>query len=179
MRPAHARCLAAVYLSVWQRKIGIFHLFELMSKFKLKEKAKAIDDAIKDSFFIASKDALAFYQKGFANEGFTDERLRKWVPRKNQIRGGLGASLRTRHPNTLPTLTKSGRLRKSLKVNTNFKSRITIWTDVEYAAVHNEGLRSGRGFKMPKRKFLGYSSTLNRRILAKMTAKIATAIKNA
>jgi phage gpG-like protein len=35
--------------------------------------------------------------------------------------------------------------------------RVTVGTEVPYAAIHNEGLRAGRGkgFKMPKRQFMG------------------------
>ena len=39
-------------------------------------------------------------------------------------------------------------------------------TPVPYAIVHNEGLRAGRGkgFKMPKRQFIGESAVLNNKI---------------
>ena len=45
---------------------------------------------------------------------------------------------------------------------------VKILTDVPYASVHNNGERSGRGrgFKMPKRQFIGYSGKLNRNIIA-------------
>lgn len=156
------------------------YLLELMSKFRLNKLARSVDRAINDSLSIMGKDAKIFFEDSFKKEGFTDERFEKWQPRKGQIRGGLGAALKVGHKNTKPTLTDTRKLRKSLKLLTHFK-RAIIETTIPYAAVHNEGLRTGRGrgVKMPKRKFMGNSKTLEKRMLAKLTAKIETAILNA
>jgi phage gpG-like protein len=51
----------------------------------------------------------------------------------------------------------------------------TIGTAEQYADVHNEGLRSGRGqgFQMPKREFIGESELLNHKIEQKIEQELA------
>lgn len=143
-----------------------------MNKFKLNKISIAVDKAFKESLDIVAKDAKAFFEKSFRDEGFTDNSFDKWQPRKGQLRGGLGAALKGSHFNTLPTLTKKRVLRRSLKIVKGF-NMITIFTNVPYAARHNYGLDG-----MPQRKFMGHSRLLERRMRAKVTAKINTAIKN-
>lgn len=105
------------------------------------------------------------FTESFKNQGFTDESLQMWKPRKKTERSRMGSRA---------ILVKSGRLRRSLRTKRVGILSIKILTDVPYASVHNNGERSGRGkgFKMPKRQFIGYSGVLNRKIIAKFDSKI-------
>jgi phage gpG-like protein len=154
----------------------------MATKFRLKEKAVAVEKAFKESLEIAGNDAVAHFKKSFDNQGFTDESLTTWKPRKGQIRG-LGANVRGGLPNTKKTLTKTGALKKSIRVVSTNGLKVRIESALAYSAIHNEGLRGnawGRHpFKMPKREFMGNSRLLERRSFAKMKAKVKTAILNA
>lgn len=101
--------------------------------------------------------AVNHFTKSFSDGGFTDESLQRWQPRKRAERGKSRA-----------ILVKSGRLRRSLRSRRLGNLAVKIMTDVPYASIHNNGERSGRGrgFKMPKRQFIGYSGKLNRKIIA-------------
>ena len=100
--------------------------------------------------------AVTHFTKSFANQGFTDESLSTWKPRKRSERGKSRA-----------ILVKSGRLRRSLRSKRFGSLAVKIMTDVPYARVHNNG--EGR---MPKRQFIGYSGQLNRKIIAMMDKNI-------
>lgn len=140
-----------------------------------------VDFAVKDTIAILARDANQHFRKSFSNEGFTDEVLQKWKPREKQIRGTGLVRLKYKHVNTKQTLTKSGRLRNSIK--TSLGRNIAVLTSsLPYSAIHNDGLM-GRAwgkypFKMPKRQFMGNSRSLERRSQAKFIAKINTAILN-
>lgn len=100
------------------------------------------------------------FTNSFREQGFTDESKQAWQPRKRADRG--------RSKGNRAILVKSGRLRRSLRTRRIGSLAGKILTDVPYARVHNDGLRSGRGkgFIMPKRQFIGYSGKLNRQIIA-------------
>lgn len=73
----------------------------------------------------------------------------------------------------------SGRLRKDVanSVSTGHKNSnlsYTLVVENEYAKVHNEGLKSGRGagFIMPKRQFVGMTANLNAKLLRKINLKL-------
>jgi phage gpG-like protein len=109
--------------------------------------------------------AANHFTTSFRNQGFTDESLQMWKPRKRTERSRMG---------NRAILVKSGRLRRSIRSKRFGFLSVKILTDVPYASVHNNGERSGRGrgFKMPKRQFIGYSGVLNRKIIAKMDVTI-------
>ncbi len=109
--------------------------------------------------------AANHFTTSFRNQGFTDESLQRWQPRKRTERSRMG---------NRAILVKSGRLRRSIRSKRFGFLAVKIYTDVPYARIHNDGERSGRGrgFKMPKRQFIGYSGVLNRKIIAKMDVTI-------
>jgi phage gpG-like protein len=109
--------------------------------------------------------AANHFTTSFRNQGFTDESLQSWQPRKRTERSRLG---------NRAILVKSGRLRRSIRTKRFGFLSVKILTDVPYASVHNNGERSGRGrgFKMPKRQFIGYSGVLNRKIISKLDVTI-------
>ena len=109
--------------------------------------------------------AANHFTTSFRNQGFTDESLQAWQPRKRTERSRMG---------NRAILVKSGRLRSSIRTKRFGLLAVKILTDVPYASVHNNGERSGRGrgFKMPKRQFIGYSGVLNRKIISKLDFNI-------
>lgn len=112
--------------------------------------------------------AQTHFTMSFNNQGFTDEHLEKWKPRKRE-------GYRTRSGKLVDDTTRgiligkgTGNLRKlrrvpigrySIEIRSNAAAK-------DYARVHNEGLRAGRGngFMMPKRQFAGYSGVMDRKI---------------
>jgi phage gpG-like protein len=96
---------------------------------------------------------LNWFNDSFRNQGFTNESLGKWKPRKKTDEGRA-------------ILVKSGTLRGANRVKSRSFERIVFANAEKYAAVHNFGLRSGRGrgFIMPKRQFMGRSVKLEANI---------------
>ena len=120
--------------------------------------------------------ALKHFTESFSNQGFTDNTLVKWQPRKStRYRQRSGKIV---DDTTRGVLIGKGtaNLRKLRRVNID---RYTIAiknnqaTD-KYARVHNDGLRAGRGkgFMMPKRQFMGHSSVMSRKIRTKLNSII-------
>lgn len=121
---------------------------------------------------------LNHFTQSFSNQGFTDSVLEKWQPRKR-------TSYRTRSGSRVNDTTRgiligkgTANLRKLRKVRSGRYSidiKSNPVTD-KYARVHNEGLRAGRGngFKMPKRQFIGYSKSMNDKIVRMINRTIAT-----
>lgn len=99
------------------------------------------------------------FTANFRKQGFDDETVIPWQPRK---RADSGRSRGVRG-----ILIKSGRLRRSITFRKKGKWSVVIGTDVPYARRHNEGLN-----KMPKRQFIGYSGKLNRQIISSFSNKI-------
>lgn len=119
--------------------------------------------------------ALNHFTKSFRDQGFTDQHLETWKPRKR---------LRQRDSDSGRGILigkGTGNLRKLRKQNIGkYKTRILANEAArKYARVHNEGLRAGRGsgFQMPKREFVGFSSVMNRKIKQKINSKIHSIFK--
>lgn len=130
---------------------------------------------IKSMVTIMGNDALNHFEASFRNQGFTNETLVRWQPRKGEIVGGI-SRLRSRERGARGILIGKGTatLKKSLRRRRLGQYAIRISSNVIYANVHNEGLRAGRGsgFIMPKRQFVGYSAKLNRSLINKFNMKI-------
>jgi len=147
----------------------IFYSNELMATFAEHKKILKDIQAFKPQLekVVDAMGVLAanHFTTSFRNQGFTDESLQSWQPRKRTERSRMG---------NRAILVKSGRLRRSIRSKRFGFLSVKILTDVPYASVHNNGERSGRGrgFKMPKRQFIGYSGVLNRKIIAKMDVTI-------
>lgn len=116
--------------------------------------------------------ALNHFTKSFRDQGFTDESLQSWKPRK-RVRGRNDAGR--------AILVKSGALRKLRKRNVGKYKTMILPNEAarEYASVHNNGEMSGRGrgFKMPKRQFIGYSGKMDRKIKSKLNTRIKRIFK--
>lgn len=110
----------------------------------------------------AGKLAVDHFKQGFENEGFTDSGLQKWREVKRRQppkRKGVSGSRPILQGDT-------NELFNSIDYRPG-RHRAVVFSDKEYAAVHNEGLMAGRKgyqFKMPKRQFMGPSAKLDDRI---------------
>ena len=114
-------------------------------------------------------EAVKHFKKSFKNQGFTDNVLELWTPRKRK----------SRRRGIRNILVKSGDLRRSIKVNRRTFNSVTIGSKTagDYGEVHNEGLRAGRGrgFRMPKRQFIGDSRQLTNRLRTRLNTDIKQA----
>lgn len=120
---------------------------------QIKNKIKARQPVIMAAM---ANNAVNHFVKSFDDQGFTDENRIGWVRRESR-----------RDDNARAILTKSGRLKRSIRVKSVNADKAVIGTGgVPYARIHNEGLDGlawGRHrFKMPKRQFIGRSRKLNR-----------------
>ncbi|MBW6489744.1 MAG: phage virion morphogenesis protein [Lentimicrobium sp.] len=121
----------------------------------LQRQAQRIKKAVTRNLPISiGKKAVDIYTENFQKEGFQNANFEPWkeVKRRQNPRTKGAAKKRK-------ILTgKTGDLGRSIKYETG-SAQVTIYSDVPYAAVHNEGLRAGRGkgFQMPKRQFIGDS----------------------
>jgi phage gpG-like protein len=128
----------------------------------VKTAKQKMEKDIRDMVTVMGNDAYNFFVDSFRKQGFKDETLIKWKPRKKRERSGRGI------------LIKTGALKNSLKKVYVGSYSVRISSDLIYARVHNEGLRAGRGagFIMPKRQFIGNSRFLNRMIEKKIKRKL-------
>jgi phage gpG-like protein len=124
-------------------------------------------------------EAVNFSKERFVNQDWEDTTSDPWTPRSRKRRGG------TKRQNGA-ILVDSGRLKRSIRKTSVSPERVVIVTDVEYAALHNEGLkgteqvkqhtrtsRKGKAYTvraharkvdMPERRFMGDSEELCRRL---------------
>ena len=132
--------------------------------------------------------AVNLFKDNFSKEGFQDDEgdVQKWQERKNDPDPGRGI------------LMKTGKLRDSIRVVRATSRVVTIGSRLAYAKIHNEGYRGGvsvRGFhrtrnghreqvrpqtrrvKMPKRKFIGDSRLLTKRMDAWFQKEIRKCFK--
>lgn len=124
---------------------------------------------------IMGVEAVNHYKKSFVNQGFTDKTLDKWEGRKRnsyRTRGGKKVDDTSR-----ALMVKTGTLKRSINYVRSGHYAVVINTgSLPYAKIHNDGLNGkafGRSiFKMPKRQFIGYSQTLNNKILSRIDSKI-------
>jgi phage gpG-like protein len=107
----------------------------------------------------------------FRNQGFNGQRWQEVKRRSNPSKS---------KPRTQAILQGkgSGKLRKDVANSVqsgrrNSNLSYTLVVENEYARVHNEGLKAGRGkgFIMPKRQFIGNTQRLNDKLLKKIQQK--------
>lgn len=112
---------------------------------------------------IIGREAVRYFKKNFQNEGW--ERT-KWKEVKRREPGTAANKYAAKHH---PAWTRrkiltgnTGDLGRSIQY-TPETGKVVIHSDLIYAAVHNFGLRTGRGkgFTMPQRQFIGESQVFN------------------
>ena len=113
------------------------------------------------------------FQDNFLKGGFVNNGLQKWKPAKRLLSGKSGAD------NKYRTL-MSGRehLFREIRYVPGV-ARVVVQNKAPYAAVHNEGLRAGRGrgFQMPKRQFMGKSKELDEKVGKTIDTELGKIIK--
>jgi len=133
-----------------------------------------LQKSLNDFVTIMGTDAKNHFVKSFRNQGFEDETIQKWQPRKRK-------SYRTRNGRVVDDtnraiLVKTGDLRRSIKVISKRYHSITLGSDLPYAQIHNDGLMGmayGKyPFKMPKRQFIGHSRKLIDQLRNKLDKRI-------
>lgn len=141
---------------------------------KLQQQAqKAMEAALTDMLITAQN----HFTDNFRKQGFDDRIVEKWQPRKRQFyrtKGGRRVDDSTRG---ILIGKGTGTLRRSLRrLKTSRYSGIIYVTGnaTKYAKVHNDGLRAGRGrgFKMPKRQFVGDSYNMFQKIDRKVRQRL-------
>ena len=124
--------------------------------------------------------ARSFFRKSFRNQGFdSGSGIRQWQKRSANASRNKGRAI----------LIDSGRLRNSIRIIRSDRRRVVVGSTLPYASAHNFGYsqskrvkirshirRTKRGthrvkahsrnanFRLPKRQFIGQSSSLNREI---------------
>jgi phage gpG-like protein len=136
---------------------------------QLREDQKLAKNEVKKILVLAAEEAVQFFQDNITGrQGFLDRSTEKWKPRKGNLDPGR---------NLLVGKGGGAKLYKSIARTSLSASRVVIGIKGPanvYASVHNFGLRAGRGrgFIMPKRKFMGESVVLNRKIVRLIERRI-------
>lgn len=101
---------------------------------------------------ILATEGVNFSKESWRRQGWQDTSFSKWKKRKPGQKRNEGRAI----------LVDSGDLRKSVRIIGTSPGKARYGSDLVYAPVHNFGLRAGRGkgFKMPKRQFVGQSKAL-------------------
>lgn len=139
------------------------------NKFKIGAKVRAVEKLKKTLPTKVGNMAKNHFVKSFRDGGFTDSGLQSWKPRRPNARRNKGRAI----------LVNTGNLRRSVRLMTATFDKTLVSSDLIYAAVHNYGQRAGRGrgFIMPKRKFMGNSKVLERNMKDKIITEINRVIK--
>jgi phage gpG-like protein len=156
----------------------------------MKRQAKQIAGTIKkDLPRVIGVEGKNHFENSWRHQGFKDEGINRWKPRKAPPKltesGKISkAYLNWKRKNNRPILYSHGSDRKGIHLKDSIRAipgigRVTFATSKPYAKVHNEGGRAGRGkgFRMPKRQFMGRSRTLDRRIETKATQLLNKKLK--
>lgn len=124
----------------------------MANKFNFKtvdNKAKQFKKEIPDKL---NKQAIRFFKYTFTESGWTDDSYSPWQKRKRN------------YPHKI--LLKSGSLKRSIHNSLKTFEKIIIISNLPYSAIHNEGLMGNAfgkyPFRMPKRQFMGDSTTLRK-----------------
>jgi phage gpG-like protein len=132
--------------------------------------------------------AVKHFKANFQKGGFVNGWLHAWKPAKRLLatkiprRRSKGKLVeRKKKPASMrykTLLSAKNHLRDSIMYKA-MRGGVRIYNNVEYANVHNAGLRSGRGkgFRMPKRQFMGKSAELDK-LVQKTIEKELTKILN-
>lgn len=123
-----------------------------------------ITEAIMESAIVAEQ----HFDDSFENEGFKDNgKVKKWKPNSPE-------TIRRKGHNTV-LKGKTGKLRKSQK-RTLFQAQgrqgARITYGERYAAWMNDGFTNLSGIKVPSRKFIGISGSLNRKVSKAILGKM-------
>lgn len=150
------------------RKVGSFKLKLTKRLFRQQKRTLPI---------ILGKEAKNFFLQTFRKGGFTDISFKRWIPRRKRLAKGRTSPTLKESAN----LTRSGKLKRSIKVRPATFRKIRIFTNLVYAAIHNFGLKGvafgKHSFTMPEREFIGNSKVLERKLERKALREINKVFK--
>lgn len=120
---------------------------------------------------IMGKEAVDHFKGNFTRQNFDGQRWREVKRRMPPAQKGVAGRRKILHGETLE-------LMNSIAFYPGVRKAV-IFSDKVYAGVHNEGLRAGRGkgFKMPKRQFMGPSVRLNKKVLKRFEKDLNNILK--
>jgi phage gpG-like protein len=144
------------------------NLGPLISEHRVKIKKE-----VKNLLSIAANESVNFFTENFRRQGFLDRSLTKWKKRKKNVDPGRGVLIGKANRGG-----RGSRLYRSIARGRTTKNEAVIGVKGKaavYAGVHNAGLRAGRGkgFKMPKRQFIGRSKKLDDKITRLISRRIS------
>lgn len=136
---------------------------------------KAIDSDLPK---ICGNEAVRLFKKNFREEGFFGKKWQEVKRRQSytvtrQTKRGVRTRVVPKAKGAAGSrriLTgETGDLGRSIKMRPG-TGKVTIYSDLPYSRVHNDGLRAGRGggFKMPRRQFIGDNPELQRALKVKI-----------
>ncbi len=135
--------------------------------FNFKQKIKELEQAKRTLPAVIGNMAKRHFVQSFRDGGFTDVSLEPWQARKTKDKSDR------RTTKTRAILVKTGHLRGSIRVRVANFNLIEIGAyGVPYAVFHNTGAG-----KQPKRKFIGSSATLSRKIMARIDKEIKSVLR--
>lgn len=111
----------------------------------------------------AGNEIAACFRDSFTIQRFNDNGSQKWaeVERRKPNSPWFGHGTKGRSAESRPILIGTTKLQKSIRSRVKGPMTVGIYSDVEYARVHNEGLNfkiyGKTPAKMPQRQFMGYS----------------------
>ena len=151
-----------------------------------------IDECLRGIPQIVATEAVNFSKERFVQQNWVDTNTEPW--RKRRTRRGSKARSRG------AILVSRGRLKRSVRKILVTSDVVVIGSDIPYAPIHNDGFRGRetvkthkrksrkgtkyevksftRSMNMPRRRFIGQSDVLNKRIERTCTAEIMRAIKS-
>jgi phage gpG-like protein len=118
----------------------------------------------------AAEVAVKMFKENFQREAFFGSRWKEVQRRKEFVirKGKKVKNYATGAARIRRILTgATGDLGRSIEKSVPGNGTAKVYSDLPYSAVHNEGLRSGRGagFMMPKRQFMGEHKRLSNAIV--------------
>jgi len=125
----------------------------------LDKHAQELVNLINDDLpIIIGKMAVDHFKKNFQNEAWGHE---KWQEVKRRLQPAKKGYKKAGSRRKILS-GETGNLGRSIQYDAQ-KRQVVIHSDLLYAAVHNFGLKAGRGagFTMPKRQFIGDDKELN------------------
>jgi len=141
---------------------------------------------------IVGNEAVVFSKGNWRKQGFQDVSVQPWKRRNPKAERNSGRAI----------LIDTGRLRRSIRITGIFGSQVHIGSDVPYARIHNDGGRVTStqrvrehtrrtkksttrvsahqrrvNFYMPRRRYIGNSVELHRRINQKVKLRLLKVFK--
>lgn len=137
--------------------------------------------------FVAGNTAVSAFKQNFQQEGFFGQ---PW-PEVQRRETGTAANkyAKKHHPARTSRKILTGDtadLGRSIEIKKISPGQVAVWSSPDafgskepYGAVHNEGLRAGRGsgFSMPKRQFIGPHPQLDKQLITALQKRLDKILK--